>query len=65
MWTVVKSSKCCATCVNWLGARKDQGNTFVTNGPSDRGKCAVGALTMVSPGPCACEGHNCNKYVKR
>jgi hypothetical protein len=64
MWTAVKSSKCCATCANWRGARKDKGNAVETGGPSDRGKCGAGVFSSVTQGQCASEGHNCSKYVK-
>ena len=64
MWTVVKSSKCCATCRNWLGYRKEQGNSFITEGPSERGVCAAGVFSSVTQGKCASEGFSCNKYTR-
>lgn len=64
MWSPTKSTKCCATCIYWQGYRKDKKSHFEVESPGTRAKCSVGALTMVIPGPCAHEGHNCKKYVK-
>jgi len=64
MWTPTKNTKCCATCANWRGERKDKGFGVETQSPSDRGKCGAGVFCGVIPGPCACEGTSCSKYVK-
>lgn len=65
MWTVQKSTKCCATCANWRGIRSEKGSMAVeTAGPSDRGKCGAGKPGSALPGPCATEGRSCDKYIK-
>ncbi len=64
MWTATKSTKCCATCANWGGARKrTYANCSETPNPGTRGKCYEGVFTSVTQGQCACEGRNCPKYT--
>ena len=64
MWTPTKNTKCCATCANWRGIRRDKGNTVETESPSTRGKCGAGVFCSVTQGPTANGGTSCGKYVK-
>lgn len=65
MWTATKNTKCCATCVYWQGIRKEIfGNAYETPSPSERGRCGAGVPADATPGPVACGGRNCNKYIK-
>ena len=61
MWTVVKSTKCCATCANWGGERKAHGSASEAPSASTRGKCYEGVPADASQGPVAMKGA-CPKY---
>ncbi len=59
------SSKCCATCANWAGARSVSANHFsYTGSPGDRGKCYANVFCSVTQGPTAMSGGSCPKYQK-
>ena len=64
--TFTNTTKCCATCANWAGCRQAVYNnsSVETDSPSVRGKCYVGAICTVIPGPTASDGYNCSKYQK-
>ncbi len=64
MWVATKNTKCCATCANWRGARKDKGNAVETEDTHTHGKCTEGVYSSVSEGHCACQGRSCAKYIR-
>jgi len=63
--TYTNTTKCCATCANWGGQRKEKYNTYSeTESPDVRGKCYAGISSTSPLGPCSCEGSYCSKYQK-
>ncbi len=63
MWTKTKGTKCCATCANWRGPRRERGNAIETDQPSTRGKCGANVFCGVTEGPTAMQGTSCSKYI--
>lgn len=64
MWSATKNTKCCLTCANWRGPRKDRGLSIETDAGSTRGKCGAGVPADASQGPAATGGRSCSKYIK-
>ena len=62
-WEQNSSSKCCATCANWAGARTEHHRWAVVEHPGTRGKCYEGVFCGVTQGPSASDGRSCSKYT--
>ena len=61
-WKARKPEKYCLTCANWAGSRRVHFSWAETDTPGTRGKCYCG-VGCVTPGPQACDGHQCSKYT--
>ena len=62
-WT--NTTKCCATCANWGGARTEKYGSYVeTDGPGVKGKCYAGVPSCSTQGKDDCDGFNCSEYKK-
>lgn len=62
MITKNKSAKCCATCANWGGPRREHFKCAEVEHPDTRGKCYAGVFCSVTQGPSASSGSSCSKY---
>lgn len=63
MYSEPKGNKCCLTCINWNGPRKERLGGVETDSVSTKGKCRAGVFTSDSAGFPASH-KNCDKYVK-